>query len=71
MIIAETRVRVTDVLEMLAGGASTVEIVADFADLVEADVLAALAYAAAPKGSVLPYQANSAHSLALPKWQST
>lgn len=43
-IIAGTRVRVTDVLEMLAGGASTAEIVEDFPYLVEADVLAAHAY---------------------------
>ena len=45
-IIAGTRVRVTDVLEMLAGGASSAEIVEDFPYLVEADVLAALRYAA-------------------------
>ena len=43
-IIAGTRVRVTDVLEMLAGGTSKAEIVEDFPYLVEADVLAALAY---------------------------
>lgn len=46
-IIAGTRVRVTDVLDMLAGGASIAEITEDFPYLVEADVLAALAYAAA------------------------
>jgi uncharacterized protein (DUF433 family) len=46
-IIAGTRVRVTDVLEMLAGGVGTAEILKDFPYLVEADVLAALAYAAA------------------------
>ena len=42
-----TRVRVIDILEMLAGGASMAEIVEDFPYLAEADVLAALAYAAA------------------------
>lgn len=39
--------RVTDILEMLAGGASAAEIAADFAYLTEDDVRAALAYAAA------------------------
>lgn len=42
-----TRVRVTDVLEMLAGGASAAEIAADFPYLSEDDVRTALAYAAA------------------------
>jgi uncharacterized protein (DUF433 family) len=46
-VIAGTRVRVSDVLDMLAGGASTAEIVADFPYLNEDDVRAALAYAAA------------------------
>jgi uncharacterized protein (DUF433 family) len=45
-VIAGTRVRVTDVLEMLAGGAGTAEILEDFPYLVEADVRAALSYAA-------------------------
>lgn len=45
-VIAGTRVRVTDVLEMLAGGASPAEIAADFPYLTENDVRAALAYAA-------------------------
>lgn len=45
-IIEGTRVRVTDVLEMLAGGATPAEIVADFPYLSEADVRAALTYAA-------------------------
>ncbi len=45
--MAGTRVRVTDILEMLAGGASTAEIVADFPYLAEDDVRAALSYAAA------------------------
>ncbi len=46
-VVAGTRVRVTDVLEMLAGGASAAEIVADYPYLTEADVRAVLAYAAA------------------------
>jgi uncharacterized protein (DUF433 family) len=41
------RIRVTDVLEMLAGGASEEEILADFPDLELEDLRAALAYAAA------------------------
>jgi len=45
-VIAGTRVRVTDVLEMLAGGASVEEIVADFPYLADDDVRAALGYAA-------------------------
>lgn len=46
-IVAGTRVRVTDVLEMLAGGATAAGIVEDFPYLSEDDVRAVLAYAAA------------------------
>lgn len=46
-VIAGTRMRVTDVLEMLAGGATAAEIAGDFPYLAEEDVRAALAYAAA------------------------
>jgi uncharacterized protein (DUF433 family) len=46
-VVTGTRVRVSDVLEMLAGGASHAEILADFPYLTEDDVLAVLAYAAA------------------------
>ena len=46
-VVAGTRVRVSDVLEMLAGGASAAEIVADFPYLSEPDVRAVLVYAAA------------------------
>lgn len=46
-VVAGTRVRVTDILEMLAGGASMTEIVTDFPYLSEEDVRAALSYAAA------------------------
>ena len=46
-IIAGTRVRVADVLEMLAGGASEVEIKQDFPYLAQEDIRAALIYAAA------------------------
>jgi uncharacterized protein (DUF433 family) len=45
-VIAGTRARVTDVLEMLAGGATAAEITKDFPYLGEQDVRAALAYAA-------------------------
>jgi uncharacterized protein (DUF433 family) len=40
------RIRVTDVLEMLAGGASEAEILEDFPFLELEDIRAALAYAA-------------------------
>ena len=46
-IVAGTRMRVTDVLEMLAGGASAAEIAADFPYVGQEDVRAVLAYAAA------------------------
>ena len=46
-VIAGTRVRVTDILEMLAGGATAAEIVSDFPYVAEEDVRAALAYRAA------------------------
>ena len=47
--IAGTRVRVADVLEMLAGGAGEDEITQDFPYLAQADIRAALIYAAAQK----------------------
>ena len=40
------RIRVKDVLDMLADGATQEEILADFPDLVAADIRACLAYAA-------------------------
>ena len=46
-VIAGTRMRVTDVLEALAAGATSAELVEDFPYLSEDDVRAALAYAAA------------------------
>lgn len=46
-IVTGTRIRVKDVLEMLAGGATPAEIAADFPYLSEDDVRAVLAYAAA------------------------
>jgi len=46
-VVTGTRVRVKDVLEMLAGGATPAEIAADFPYLSEDDVRAVLAYAAA------------------------
>ena len=41
------RIRVRDVLDMLAGGASEAEILADFPDLERDDIRASIAYAAA------------------------
>lgn len=46
-VVAGTRMRVTDILEMLAGGATPAEIAADFPYISEDDVRAVLAYAAA------------------------
>lgn len=40
------RITVRDVLEYLAGGMSVEELLADFPELTEADIRAALAYAA-------------------------
>jgi uncharacterized protein (DUF433 family) len=45
--VAGTRVRVRDVLDMLAGGASEAGIVQDFPYITSEDVRACLAYAAA------------------------
>lgn len=45
-VVTGTRMRVKDVLEMLAGGATASEIAADFPDVSEDDVRAVLAYAA-------------------------
>lgn len=44
--VAGTRMRVTDVLEALAGGATEAEIVADFPYISVEDIRACLAYAA-------------------------
>jgi uncharacterized protein (DUF433 family) len=44
--IRRMRIRVTDVLEMLAGGATQEQILADFPDLEADDIRAAIAYAA-------------------------
>ena len=45
-VIAGTRMRVSDVLEMLASGASEAEIVQDFPYVAASDVRSCLAYAA-------------------------
>jgi uncharacterized protein (DUF433 family) len=45
-VIRGTRITVADILEYLAGGMSAEEIVADFPSLDEADIRAALAFAA-------------------------
>jgi uncharacterized protein (DUF433 family) len=44
--IRGTRMRVSDLIEMLASGASQAEILADYDYLTQEDILAALAYAA-------------------------
>jgi uncharacterized protein (DUF433 family) len=44
------RIRVADILEMLAGGIGEAEILNDFPDLEAADIRACLAYAAAQLG---------------------
>jgi uncharacterized protein (DUF433 family) len=40
------RIRVVDILEMLAGGMTTAQILADYEELESADVEAAIAYSA-------------------------
>ena len=45
-IVLGTRVRVSDILEMLADGASEAEIVADYPYIAAEDIRACLAYAA-------------------------
>jgi uncharacterized protein (DUF433 family) len=45
--IRHMRIRVKDVLDMLAGGASEAQILEDFPDLEAADIRASLQYAAA------------------------
>jgi len=45
--VAGTRMRVSDILEALAGGATEAEIVADFPYIKVEDIRACLAYAAA------------------------
>jgi len=44
--VAGTRLRVSDVLEMLASGADEAEIIADYPYVTQADIRACLAYAA-------------------------
>jgi len=45
-IIRGTRISISDILEYLAGGMSHEELLADFPDLAEEDIRAALAFAA-------------------------
>jgi len=45
--IRDTRMRVSDVLDLLAAGADTEEILADYPYLERADIAAALSYASA------------------------
>ena len=52
------RIRVKDVLGLLAAGATHEEILEDHPDLEEADILAALNYAAEQNGHPLPCAAS-------------
>jgi len=45
-VVAGTRIRVSDILDMLADGATEVEIAGDFPYIVPADVRACLSFAA-------------------------
>jgi uncharacterized protein (DUF433 family) len=48
------RIRVTDILAMLAGGMSPSDILEDYPDLESADISAALNYAALPVAAGIP-----------------
>jgi uncharacterized protein (DUF433 family) len=52
------RIRVSDVLDMLAAGMSTDEILADFPYLEREDITAAIAYAAKATGQRLAFAAE-------------
>lgn len=52
------RIRVTDVLDMLAGGATRAEILADYPYLEDADITAALAYAARAADNKIAFAAE-------------
>lgn len=54
-VVAGTRLRVADILEMLAGGASEAEIAADFPYVTAADVRACLAFAALQSRGEISY----------------
>lgn len=62
--IAGTRIRVVDVLDNLANGASVAEIIEDFPELTHADMSASLRYAAhiaaSPRKSLHHYPPNAA-----------
>ena len=53
--IRDSRVRVIDVLQMLSGGATVEEILADFPYLEAEDIPAALAYAATQVGHAVVF----------------
>ncbi len=52
------RIRVTDILDMLAGGATRGEILADFPYLEDADISAALGYAARAAENMIAFAAE-------------
>jgi uncharacterized protein (DUF433 family) len=56
--IKGTRVRVADVLDMFAGGATRQEILADFPYLSDDDLTAALAYAARASDNKIAFAAE-------------
>lgn len=56
--IRGTRMRVTDILDMLAGGATRAEILSDFPYLEDADITAALSYAARASDNKIAFAAE-------------
>jgi uncharacterized protein (DUF433 family) len=59
LCIRGTRMRISDLIEMLASGATKTDILADYDNLTEDDIAAALAYAArATNGRVITDRMN-------------
>lgn len=56
--IRGTRMRVSDVLDLLAAGASRAEILADYSYLEDADITAALSYAARTANNKIAFAAE-------------
>jgi uncharacterized protein (DUF433 family) len=56
--IRGTRMRVSDVLDLLAAGATRAEILADYPYLEDADITAALTYAARTANNKIAYAAE-------------
>src|SRR2546425_8432564 len=66
--IRRIRITVGDVLGWLAAGMSHAEIIDDYPDLTEEDILACLAYAADKAGGIL--QSSSGCGAAIPRWRA-